>query len=145
MGAAPDDFAVAHTAVCLFHLSVESLNRIIEAHAAVAARLLAQTSERVALLHGRLHRLAHADARVRVAAMLLELSRKTGVAVAEGTLLQLPLSREDLSALCGTTPETATRVVSLLKRRGLLKTGRRWFTITNQDALRDHIEELGLD
>jgi CRP/FNR family transcriptional regulator, nitrogen oxide reductase regulator len=37
--------------------------------------------------------------------------------------------------MTGTTPESASRVMSQLQKNGLIASGRQWVAITNRDAL----------
>jgi CRP-like cAMP-binding protein len=50
-----------------------------------------------------------------------------------GVLIEVPLGREDLAAMTGTTTETASRVMSQFQKDGLIETGRQWV------ALKDHV------
>ena len=52
-----------------------------------------------------------------------------------GLLIQIPLSREDLAAMTGSTPETASRIMAQLQKQGLVETGRQWVAITNPEKL----------
>jgi CRP/FNR family transcriptional regulator len=47
----------------------------------------------------------------------------------------MPLSRQDLADLTGTTVETASRVMSELRRSGTIDSGRRWISIVDRPAL----------
>ena len=123
------DVAVAHTAACVFHAGDQQLKRLFQRHPEIAVRLLEMTSARIGRLHERLHLLSGASARDRVVTTLQRLAEKVGVRSAKGILLQVPLSREDLAALSGTSTETASRIISALQREGLLAAGRRWITL----------------
>lgn len=129
VGAAEGDLTVAHTAACVFFVDESPLQDLFRRHPEVASRLIELTALRVQHLHERLHLLSGAPARSRVVAALQRLGEKLGKATRDGLLLEIPLSRDDLASLCGTTPETASRVVSALQREGHLKTGRRWITL----------------
>jgi CRP-like cAMP-binding protein len=59
---------------------------------------------------------------VRLANILLKLCDKVGEPVAEGIRIHLPLSRQDLADMAGTTIETAIRVMSKFRREGLVHT-----------------------
>jgi CRP/FNR family transcriptional regulator, nitrogen oxide reductase regulator len=130
VGSGSADLAIAHTAVCVFHVDGGELESLFRRRPQIASRLIELTAARVADLHDRLHLLSGASARTRIVATLRRLASKVGRPTRDGVLLEIPLSREDLASICGTTPETASRVVSALQRAGQLKTGRRWFTLT---------------
>lgn len=124
------DMPFAHTNACVFHVSESDLGALLADYPGVAAHLFEMTSRRIATLHERLHELSGASVKTRVIETLKRLAWKVGTNTDEGVLLQVPLSREDLASLSGTTTETTSRVVSALQKHGYLKTGRRWFTIT---------------
>lgn len=126
------DRAVAHTACCLFHVSDGTLKTLFRQFPDIAVHLLEMTSMRITLLHERLHLLTGATARARVIATLVRLADKVGTDTPDGVLLQVPFSREELASLSGTTPETASRIISSLQRDKHLKTGRRWITLATR-------------
>jgi CRP-like cAMP-binding protein len=73
----------------------------------------------------------------RIAMLLLKLAEHSGTALPEGaTRVPIALSRQELAALCGTTLETAIRVMSSLKRAGIVRTVARGFVIDDMDELR---------
>jgi CRP/FNR family transcriptional regulator len=59
---------------------------------------------------------------VRLANILLKLCDKVGEPIGEGTRINLPLSRQDLADMAGTTIETAIRVMSRFRKMGLVHT-----------------------
>jgi len=71
----------------------------------------------------------------RIAYTILKLGEKLGVENDLGLLIQIPLTRYDIAGMTGTTPETASRIISKFKEVGLIKTGRKWTVITNISEL----------
>ena len=53
----------------------------------------------------------------------------------EGVLLDLPLSREDLAQLTGTTVYTVSRIISRWEASGLLRAGRQQLVIRDPEIL----------
>jgi CRP-like cAMP-binding protein len=76
------------------------------------ARLEAQWVNNAAVLLDRLHTLSEGKAPQRLARALVELSERHGKRDGGGVSLPVPLTRQDLAALTGTTLYTASRVVS---------------------------------
>jgi CRP-like cAMP-binding protein len=76
----------------------------------------------------------------RIAAALLRLARKLGEVHGENVLIQLPFSRQDLAAMSGVTTETVSRVMSGFAQERLIKSGRKWVTITDAKRLRQLVE-----
>jgi CRP-like cAMP-binding protein len=84
-------------------------------------RLLAQ---RVREFQDRLRSLATERVERRLARMVLRLARQSGHKVADGILIDLPLSRQNLAELIGTTLYTVSRILSQWEGQGLVETGR---------------------
>lgn len=60
----------------------------------------------------------------RLAHILLKLANRSGRKEPEGILVTIPLSRQDLADMSGTTLETAIRIMSRFSREGIVKTRR---------------------
>ncbi len=78
----------------------------------------------------------------RVARALLRLARQTGRRVEEGVLLDIPLSRQDLGEMTGTTLYTVSRILSGWEQEGLLITGRQQVIVSNPHGLVSIAEDL---
>jgi CRP-like cAMP-binding protein len=78
----------------------------------------------------------------RVARALLRLARQTGKRVEKGVLLNLPLSRQDLGEMTGTTQYTVSRILSGWEQGGLIETGRERVIICQPHALVSIAEDL---
>jgi CRP/FNR family transcriptional regulator len=59
-----------------------------------------------------------------MAHILLKLADRVGRPDPAGTLITIPLSRQDLADMSGTTLETAIRTLSRFSQQGLIKTQR---------------------
>lgn len=121
----------ALTPTCTLAIDSRSFRRLLDAHPSVALDLLAVVSERLEAAHERIRELNVAPVEQRVASTLMQLGERFGERREVGLLIQLPLSREDLAEMSGTTTETASRVVSDLRRDGVIRTGRRWISIAD--------------
>jgi len=60
----------------------------------------------------------------RIARILLKLAAESGKKVDEGVLIDMPLTRQDVAEMSGTTLFTVSRTLSEWERNGLLKIGR---------------------
>ncbi len=60
----------------------------------------------------------------RIAHTLLRLAKQAGKKTSEGVLIDLPLSRQDLAEMTGTTLFTVSRVLSQWDEQGLVQSGR---------------------
>lgn len=73
----------------------------------------------------------------RLAGVLLTLIRKVGRRDDQGILIDAPLSRVDLAAMAGSTPESVSRTMSRWKAQGIIDSGRRWTRILRPRELDD--------
>jgi len=79
---------------------------------AVQAYLDAQCVRNAKVVLGRLHTLSEGKAPQRLARVLVELSQRHGQRDGDGVSLPVPLTRQDLAGLTGTTVYTASRIVA---------------------------------
>lgn len=77
----------------------------------------------------RIHDLQTAPAEQRLARVLLRLAEAAGTPTAAGIEITLPLSRQHVAELAGTTLSTASRVLSAWERQGLMYTDHQRITI----------------
>jgi CRP-like cAMP-binding protein len=79
----------------------------------------------------------------RIARALLRLARQTGHKVDEGVLIDLPLTRQDLAEMTGTTLFTVSRTLSQWEAQGLVHAGRERVVIRFPHGLVSIAEDLG--
>lgn len=127
--------AVAQTDVCVLSVATQAFRAILEQHPAAALAVLDLTASRLQAAQARVRQLSAYSVEQRIAATLLRLAEKLGQEQEVGWLIQTPLSREDLAQMAGTTPESASRVMSQLQKDGLISSGRQWVAITDRPAL----------
>lgn len=85
--------------------------------------------------HDMMSRMSTGRVEGRIAAVLLILAGSYGVDVPEGEEIGVPLTRQDLAEMAGTTTETAIRVMSRWQRSGIVSTSQQRITIRDADAL----------
>lgn len=129
------DSAIAQTTVCALGVDAEDFRAIMSQHPAVALAVLDITAARLRDAHEAIRQISAHSAEQRIAYTLLKLGEKLGEQQEVGLLIQMPLSREDLAGMVGSTPETASRVLSQFQKAGLIETGRQWVAILDQDRL----------
>lgn len=83
----------------------------------------------------RYHEVATECVEQRVAQALVRLARQTGKRVRSGVLIDLPLSREDLAEMTGTTLYTVSRILSRWEHGGLVELGRERVVIRDGHGL----------
>jgi CRP-like cAMP-binding protein len=111
--------------------------RLTEENPAVARLLRDMTLKSLAAAQARLTILARMTATERVASFLLELSNRND----DAKQVELPMCRSDIGDYLGITIETVCRVMSDLKRRGVIEVSAHSITLLDRFAL----EAIGED
>ncbi len=106
----------------------EDLLSFLANHSQVALRIINVLGERLRDAQSRLRDFAGGRVEQRLASVLLMLSAKIG--------LTLPFTRQEIADMAGTTTETAIRVMSHLKDRGIIRSVRAKVIILNEEKLR---------
>lgn len=114
---------VAVTPVTVCHLPKAAVEEIARRHAELSEGLLQTACRELAQLGDRLLVLGRLSAPERIATFLLEmLARGSGEAdPGGGTIVRLPMSREDIADYLGLNVETVSRTLSRFKRQGLIR------------------------
>ena len=133
--------AIAQTDCCILQISATDFESILLEHPDVARKALEVVSQRLVESQEVVKQLSTYTSEQRIAAALLRLAGKLGEARGENVLIQLPFSRQDLAAMTGATTETVSRVMSRLAEEKLIKSGRKWVTITDEKRLKQLAEK----
>jgi CRP/FNR family transcriptional regulator, cyclic AMP receptor protein len=72
----------------------------------------------------------------RLAGLLLDLADHHGTTGKHGTIIEVPLSQDEMASLIGASRATVTRALTDWRQRGFISTGQRRFTITDDERLR---------
>lgn len=134
--------AIAQTDCCILQISASRFEKILNTHPDVTMKVLKAVGQRLEESQEIVKQLSVYSVEQRVAAALVRLAKKMGEEQPEGTLIQLPFSRQDLAAMTGTTIETVSRIMSRFSEDGLIATGRRWVAVSDPDRL-EHIAKVG--
>lgn len=78
----------------------------------------------------------------RIARTILRLARQSGRKTEQGVLVDLPLSRQDIAEMTGTTLYTVSRVLSDWEKRGLVQSKRQQVIITHPHGLVSLAEDI---
>jgi CRP-like cAMP-binding protein len=127
--------AQAQTDCCLLEVLADDFQAILDAHPAVTRALLSVVSERLLAAQATIGQLSAYPVESRVAAALLTLARRFGAAERGVERIQLPLTRQDLADMTGATVETVSRVMSQLRKDGLIRSGRGWVALLDREGL----------
>lgn len=130
----------ALTAQALEPVETHIINRVdllafLSTHGKVAIRLIHSLADKLRSVRFKIGEFAHQDARSRMAALLLRLNFLYGDPKADRPVVHLPLTREELAEMIGTTQETAIRILSQFRREKLLDLSNRRMVILKPEAL----------
>jgi len=98
--------------------------------------------DRVREFQDRVRELSTERVERRIARALSRLVSQAGKPIKEGVLIDLPLSRQDLAEMSGTTLFTVSRTLKDWEEKGVVKCGRARVTVTNPHQLVVIAEDL---
>ncbi len=126
--------ARAMTAVETVSVPREAYARLMSSHPQVAQRLVRMLGERLQSLMA-MQVLAGERVERRLAHILLKLADRAGRAEPDGAvLITVPLTRQDLADMAGTTLETAIRTMSRFRAQGWVETRRGGYILIHHPA-----------
>ncbi len=111
-------------------------------HPELSARSLKMVAQRVHEFQARNRELATERVERRIARTLLRLAGQSGVREADGVRIDLPLTRQDVAEMTGTTMFSVSRVLSGWETAGILDTGRKRIVIRRLHDLVAIAEDL---
>ena len=76
----------------------------------------------------------------RIALILMLLSESYGRQSEDGNEIQIPLTRQDVAEMAGTTVESSIRTMSRWQKKGVIKSDHMIVTILDDDALFAHLK-----
>jgi CRP-like cAMP-binding protein len=129
---------------CILVIDRETFRQVISWHPQTAMKVIDIMAARLQAANERVQLLSTMPVEARIADLLVKLARKFGETKGVGLLLQVPLSREDLAGMAGTTPESASRVISQFTKDGWIRSGRGWIALTDLDALQSIADSEGM-
>jgi CRP/FNR family transcriptional regulator len=108
---------------------------LLERRPEMMRHLLAGLTYRLMMVNKRIADLM-GSAELRAARLFLTLADRVGIPRGSGTFIPLPLSRQEIADLIGTTLETAIRLMSRWQKDDLIETGKSGFLIPRVDVLK---------
>ena len=124
------------TACCVLILSNHQFRATLRSHPDLMARTASIMASRLRQANQKLLSFGAMSVDQRLASTLLALESKFGLVKDGMRLIDLPLSRDDLAEMTGTTPETVSRWISQMRGAGVLRTGRKWTGIVDVERLK---------
>ena len=109
--------------------------QLLEQNPTVVRGLLLGLTHRLVELTNRLADLTGGRVETRFARLFLKLSGESGGPERDGVFIPMPLSRQELADLTGTTIETAIRIMSRWGKEGVVRTEKDGFMLLDREAL----------
>jgi CRP/FNR family transcriptional regulator, nitrogen oxide reductase regulator len=113
---------------------------LLEQHPAIVRALLSGLTLRLAELTRRLAEMTAGRVEARFARLFLKLASQIGKRERGGIFVAMPLTRQELADLTGTTIETAIRTMSRWHKDHVLQTEKDGFVIINRASLEEAAE-----
>ncbi|NLV92507.1 MAG: Crp/Fnr family transcriptional regulator [Firmicutes bacterium] len=126
--------ALVDTKTCF--ISREAFHRLMREYPDIIFDITSELCRRLERLEGMIQQLGLGEATQRVIAVLWEFAQQYGEQTDSGTLISLPLSREDLANYIGVTRETISRKLNQMQAEGILRLiGNRKVLVYDLDSL----------
>lgn len=120
----------------------QTLNQLMNRYPEIALNSLHIMAGQIREFQNRVRDLSTKRVETRVARAVLRLARQTGKKVEAGVLIDLPLSRQDLAEMTGTTLYTVSRIVNDWEKRKIIQSKRQQITICYPHGLVTIAEDL---
>jgi CRP-like cAMP-binding protein len=108
---------------------------LLETHPSLVRGLLLGLTQRLVELTNRLTEMTGGRVEARFARLFLKLGENVGRAGGDGTIVPMPLSRQELADLTGTTIETCIRIMSRWGKDEIVRTEKDGFVILDKPTL----------
>jgi CRP-like cAMP-binding protein len=108
---------------------------LLERHPSIVRGLLLGLTHRLVDLTARIAELTGGRVEPRFARLFLKMATDIGQSRGEHTFIPMPLSRQELADMTGTTIETAIRIMSRWSKQDIVRTEKDGFTIVNREEL----------
>ncbi len=119
----------------VLRISRKSLMRLVDRFPNLMYCIALQLGDRMKSSYDSLKNIALERVEARIAALLLKLAGKVGVASKDGLLIDMRLTKQDVADMVGTTVETSIRTFSKFKKQGLVTESAGKFMIKDKNGL----------
>ncbi len=113
---------------------------LVQRYPVFALAVIADLGSRLRSSAEQIRSLAVERVEQRIARVLLKLAETAGSDAPEGRVIEMPLTRQDVADMTGTTVETAIRVMSKFRRNNLIRTRRGKVVLVELEALQEVAE-----
>jgi len=128
--------AVAMENTEVLKVSRKNLMTIMDRFPNLMLSMATSIGDRIKGSHEMLKSIALEKVESRIAALLIKLADKAGEKTAEGILINMNLTRQDIAEMVGTTVETSIRTTSRLSKSGIISSRAGKIVIKNLERLK---------
>lgn len=122
--------------VCM--LTKDDFDKIVKKTPEISLRILENLHDRLASLENLVQTLSTKDIETRIASILKNFAKEFGREEAQGIVIEMPLSREEMANYIGITRETMSRKLSSMEDDGLIElVGNKKIVIRNLQLLEE--------
>jgi len=131
--------ALEETHICIIHK--DDFQKLVKEYPDIGLKVMEVLCERLDRLENTIETMGTRTVGARVSSVLLEFADKYGKSSPQGTIIDLPLSREGIANYIGLTRETVSRKMSSMQDEGLIEMiGNKKVLLLNRPALEKSIE-----
>lgn len=134
--------AISMETVQASSISADDFDGLMQQHPHIAVNLLRFAARVIQESHRRIQEMSTERVERRIARALSRLAAQIGVQTEAGVVLDVPLSRQDLAELTGTTLYTTSRTLKEWERKGYVLAERMKLTIIDAHAIAAIGEDL---
>ena len=127
--------AVAVTNCWYLKIPTAAFMEVYNSNPQLRDQLLRGLGPRLRKAHDMMARMSSGKIEQRLAAVLLILMDSYGKPYGKGMQIAVPLTRQDLSEMAGTTTETAIRIMSRWQKDGWINTEKQLITIVDEQSI----------
>ncbi len=124
-----------------FYWTRDELMEFMRRSPVIAVNAMQMMAERLQEIQERFREVTTVKVEKRLAHTLIRLAAQSGKEVEQGTLIDLPLTRQDLAEMSGTTLFTVSRILSHWDDQGLIIASREQVIIRDSNQLSKIVEE----
>jgi len=111
------------------------LEKLLKKNTDIAFKIIKILSKRLRESQDNIKNLVFRDTYDRTACALHKMALEHGVKTPNGVEVEMPITRTELASIVGTSRETVTRMLSEMKRRGIIDMNRQKIIIKNEQEL----------
>ncbi|MFD0696845.1 Crp/Fnr family transcriptional regulator [Paenibacillus sp. GCM10027628] len=126
--------------VCtLYALKRSSFVQFMEKSPKLCLKLLETTMDRLRRANEQIYDLTFLGVRSRIMKTIIRLSEQHGISTAEGLVINVKLTHQQLANMVGTVRESVTKVLQELLDEGAIQIDKKMITLKNIDAIKREI------